>query len=198
MTEIQENKGTPTMPMGRMALVVAALALLFGCQSTPPKPAMVEQTREVSATVAAVDLPRREVTLKGPQGNLFTVEAGEEVRNLPQVEVGDRVVVRFYEAIAAQLAKPGQQASASAGVMRAPVGAKPGAGVARQVTGTVRIDALDPATHTVSFTDPQGHSQTITVRDPKMQDFLKTLKVGDQVAITYTEAVAISVEPARS
>ncbi len=186
------------MPMGRMALVVAALALLFGCQSTPPKPAMVEQTREVSATVAAVDLPRREVTLKGPQGTLFTVEAGEEVRNLPQVEVGDRVVVRFYEAIAAQLAKPGQQASASAGVMRAPVGAKPGAGVARQVTETVRIDALDPATHTVSFTDPQGHSQTITVRDPKMQDFLKTLKVGDQVAITYTEAVAISVEPARS
>ena len=186
------------MPMSRMPLVVAALALLFGCQSTPPKPAMVEQTREVTATVAAVDLARREVTLRDPQGNLFTVEAGEEVRNLPQVEVGDRVVVRYYEAIAAELAKPGQQASASAEVTRAPLGAKPGAGVTQQVTQTVRIDALDLATHTVSFTDPQGYSQTITVRDPKMQDFLKTLKVGDQVAITYTEGVAISVEPAKS
>ncbi len=186
------------MPMSRMPLVVVALGLLFGCQSTPPKPAMVEQTREVAATVAAVDLPRREVTLRGPQGNLFTVEAGEEVRNLPQVEVGDRVIVRYYEAIAAQLAKSGQQAGASAAVTRAPLGAKPAAGVARQVTATVRIDALDLATHTVSFTGPQGHSQTITVHDPKMQDFLKTLKVGDQVAVTYTEALAISVEPANS
>ncbi len=198
MTEIQENKGTLTMPMSRMPLVVAALALLFGCQSTPPKPAMVEQTREVTATVAAVDLARREVTLRDPQGTLFTVEAGEEVRNLPQVEVGDRVIVRYYEAIAAELAKPGQQASASAEVTRAPLGAKPGAGVTQQVTQTVRIDAIDRATHTVSFSDPQGHSQTITVQDPKMQAFLKTLKVGDQVAITYTEGLAISVEPANS
>jgi hypothetical protein len=126
------------------------------------------------------------------------VEAGEEVRNLPQVEVGDRVVVSYYQAIAAELAKPGQQAAASAGVARAPLGAKPGGGLAQQVTGIVRIDALDLATHTVSFTDPAGHSQTITVRDPKMQDFLRTLKVGDRVAITYTEALAIAVKPASS
>ena len=31
-----------------------------------------------------------------------------------------------------------------------------------------------------------------------MRDFLKTLKVGDDVAVTYTEALAISVEPASS
>ena len=60
----------------------------------------------------------------------------------------------------------------------------------------VKITALDPATHTVSFTDPDGLAQTITVQDPEMQDFVETLKVGDDVAITYTEALAISVEPA--
>jgi hypothetical protein len=184
--------------MGRIPLVAVALGLLFGCQTKSPEPAKVERVHRVSATVMAVDVPARLVTLRGPDGNLFTVEAGEEVRNLPQVQVGDRVVVQYYEAIAAELAKPGQQASASAAVGRAPLGAKPGAGVAQQVTDTVRIDALDLATHTVSFTDPEGHSQTITVRDPKMQDFLKTLKVGDKVAITYTEAVAIAVKPATS
>ena len=186
------------MQMSRMPLVVLAAGFLFGCQSTPPKPAMVEQIQEVSATVTAVDLPTRLVTLKDPDGKVFTVEAGAEVRNLPQLHVGDRVVVRYYEAIAAELAKPGQQPSVSAGMTRAPLGAKPGAGVAQQVTDTVRIDALDQATHTVSFTGSEGHSQTITVRDPKMQDFLKTLKVGDRVAITYIEAVAIAVKPANS
>jgi hypothetical protein len=29
-----------------------------------------------------------------------------------------------------------------------------------------------------------------------MRDFVETLKVGDEVAVTYTEALAISVEPA--
>ena len=186
------------MQMSRMPLIVLAAGFLFGCQSTPPKPAMVEQIQEVSATVTAVDLPTRLVTLKDPDGKVFTVEAGDEVRNLPQLHVGDRVVVRYYEAIAAELAKPGQLPSVSAGATRAPLGAKPGAGVAQQITDTVRIDALDQATHTVSFTGSEGHSQTITVRDPKMQDFLKTLKVGDRVAITYIEAVAIGVKPANS
>ena len=186
------------MQMSRIPLVVLALGVLFGCQTTPPEPAMVEQIQQISATVTAVDLPGRLVTLKGPDGKVFTVEAGEEVRNLPQVQVGDRVVVQYYEAIAAELAKPGQEASVSAGAARAPLGAKPGAGMAQQVTDTVRIDAVDPATNTVSFTDPEGHSQTITVHDPKMQNFLKTLKVGDRVAITYIEAVAIAVKPANS
>jgi hypothetical protein len=94
------------------------------------------------------------------------------------------------------MAKPDQETSASATAMRAPAGAKPGAGLAEEVTATVEITDLDPATHTVSFTDPDGLAQTITVQDPEMQKFVETLKVGDEVAVTYTEALAISVEPA--
>ena len=94
------------------------------------------------------------------------------------------------------MAKPGQEASASATAMRAPAGAKPGAGVAQEVTATVKIAALDLVTHTVSFTDPDGLAQTIAVQDPKMRGFIERLKVGDEVAVTYTEALAISVEPA--
>jgi hypothetical protein len=170
-----------------------AISILAACQT---EPATVERTSEVTATVTAIDLPERLVTLRGPKGNLFTVQADEEVRNLPQVEVGDRVVVRYHEAIAAQIAKPGQETSASVTAMRAPPGARPGAELAQQSTAIVKITDLDLATHTVSFTDPDGLAQTITVQDPGMQDFVETLKVGDQVAVTYTEALAISVEPA--
>jgi hypothetical protein len=167
--------------------------ILAACQT---EPATVERTSEVTATVVATDVPGRLVTLRGPEGNVFTVQAGEEVRNLPQVEVGDRVAVRYYEAIAAEMAKPGQEASASATAMRAPAGAKPGAGLAEEVTATVEITDLDAATHTVSFTGPDGLAQTVTVQDPEMRRFVETLEVGDEVAVTYTEALAISVEPA--
>ena len=82
--------------------------------------------------------------------------------------------------------------------MRAPPGAKPAAELAQEVTAMVKITDLDLATHTVSFTDADGLAQTITVQDPEMQDFVETLKVGDEVAVTYAEALAISVEPASS
>ena len=175
------------------AVAAMAVSLLAACQT---EPAMVERTSEMTATVAAIDLAERLVTLEGPEGNLFTVQAGDEVRNLPQLEVGDRVAVRYYEAIAAEMAKPGQETSASATAMRAPAGAKPGVGVTQEVTAMVKITDLDLATHTVSFTGPEGVAQTITVQDPEMRDFVETLKVGDDVAVTYTEALAISVEPA--
>jgi hypothetical protein len=48
----------------------------------------------------------------------------------------------------------------------------------------------------VSFTGPQGMLRTITVQNPDAQAFIKKLKKGDEVEITYTEALAISVEPA--
>jgi len=176
-----------------MAVTAMVVGVLAACQT---EPATVERMSEVTGTVAAIDVPGRLVTLKGPEGNLFTVQAGEEVRNLPQVEVGDRVAVRYYEAIAAEMAKPGQEVSAGATAMRAPAGAKPAAGLAQEVTATVKIVDVDLATHTVSFTGPEGLAQTITVQDPKMRDFVETLKEGDEVAVTYTEALAISVEPA--
>ena len=119
-------------------------------------------------------------------------------RNLPQVEVGDQVVIRYREAIAAELSQPGQPAGGdevSAQITRAPLGARPAAEVAQQVKTTVRIDALDLASNTVSFTGPNGIQRTVAVQDPNMQAFLQTLSVGDQVAITYSEALALSVEP---
>jgi len=193
------------MPMRRTPVLALTHGLLLaGCQQMSPssqeaaQPAIVERTEMVTATVEEVDLAERLVTLKGPGGDSFTVYAVDAVRNLPQVEVGDQVVVRYREAIAAELKEPGQPAGGdevSAQVTRVPLGAKPAAEMARQVKTMVRIDALDLAGNTVSFTGPNGLEQTVAVQDPKMQAFLQTLAVGDQVAITYSEALALSVEP---
>jgi hypothetical protein len=105
--------------------------------STTPQetaqPATVERTEMVTATVEAVDLAERLVTLKGPAGDSFSVYVTEEARNLPQLEVGDQVVIRYREAIAAELSQPGEAGGGdevTAQVTRAPLGARPGGEVA--------------------------------------------------------------------
>lgn len=191
------------MLMNKISLVGLALGLLLGCQapaqSQDQQPATVERAKEITATVEAIDLAERQIALKLSDGDVFTLHAGDNVRNLAQVEVGDRVMIRYREAIAAQLAKPGEPANkggVSTQATRAPAGAKPGAEVTRRIEATVRIEDLDLATHTVSFSERGRAPQTLGVQDPEMQAFLETLKAGDEVEITYNEALAVSVEPA--
>ena len=62
--------------------------------------------REISATIDAVDVPKRMVTLTGPQGNSATLKVSDAVQNLDQVKKGDQVVVRYTEAVALAVEKP--------------------------------------------------------------------------------------------
>jgi hypothetical protein len=64
------------------------------------------RTREISATIDAVDVPKRMVTLTGPQGNSATLKVSDAVQNLDQVKKGDQVVVRYTEAVALAVEKP--------------------------------------------------------------------------------------------
>src|SRR5690606_12612611 len=89
-----------------LVLLIAVLASA-GCAHKRPDPLVVGELREVSGTVAAVDLPSRRVTLRNSAGDLTTVQASPDVRNLEQVRVGDRVSVGYFEGIAADVKRPG-------------------------------------------------------------------------------------------
>lgn len=158
----------------------------------------ISQVQEMQATVTAIDMKTRMVTLKGPEGNESTVHVDKRARNLAQVKVGDVVKVAYVQQVAWQARKPGQGAASSevqaetAGV-RAEAGEKPGGAVGQRVTFTATIEAIDLAKGTVTLKGPQGNSQTIKARNPAN---LKKVQVGDLVDITYTEALAIKVESA--
>ncbi|MDZ7596853.1 MAG: hypothetical protein U5J82_00785 [Desulfobacterales bacterium] len=154
-----------------------------------------ENINTMTATVESVDLATRMVTLKGPEGKLVEFKVGEEVKNLPQVKVGDQVVTTYYESIAAQILKPGTDPGVAAqqAVAAAKPGEKPAGAAAQQVTVTATIEAIDENGHYVTLKGPKGKSTAVKVRDPKN---LEGVQVGDTVMITYTEALAISVEPA--
>ncbi|UCF93594.1 MAG: hypothetical protein JSW39_05380 [Desulfobacterales bacterium] len=154
-----------------------------------------ENIKTATATVEAIDLAARKVTLRGPDGKVKDITVGEEVKNLPQVKVGDEVVVTYYESIAAQVMKAGsgQGAAVQQAVATAKPGDKPAGAIVQQVTVTATVEAIDKNTQHVTLKGPEGKTVEVKVRDPKN---LEGVTPGDEVVITYTEALAISVEKA--
>ncbi len=47
------------------------------------------------------------------------------------------------------------------------------------------------------FVGPDNLPRTVAARNPQVQSFIRTLRVGQQVDVVYEEALAISVEPMR-
>jgi hypothetical protein len=182
-------------------LLLTATATLLIAVAQPLRTAAavtVSDEDEVSATVESVDQAQRTVLLRGPQGGLMTVVAGPEVRNLAQVKAGDQVIVRYREALAAELAKPGTTAPAprvTERTERAPLGEQPRGAAEQSIKARVKITRIDARHNLVSFIGPAQIERTTEVLDPEMQKFLHTLHVGDEVDLTYTEAVAVTVEP---
>ena len=155
----------------------------------------VAQTVKLTATITAIDKATRDVTLKGPQGNEVTVTAGPDVKNFDKMRVGDQVDVQYVEAVTLELKKGGGQPVArteQAGAKGAKPGEQPAGIVGRQVTIVADVIAVDPAKQIVTLRGPQ-RTVNLTVSDPEQ---FKRIAKGDQVEATYTQALAIAVEPA--
>jgi Cu/Ag efflux protein CusF len=153
------------------------------------------ESMKMQATVTAIDLKTRMVTLKDTDGNETTIHVDKRARNLAQVKVGDVVKVAYQQSVAWKVNKSGKAAAteAEAATVRAKPGEKPGGAAGQRITFTATIEAIDLDNGTVTLKGPEGNSHTIKARNPAN---LKKVKVGDLVDITYTEAVAIKVEPA--
>jgi Cu/Ag efflux protein CusF len=181
------------------ALSLASAPVAFAAEadrSDAPPAGEVGRVVEMQATVTAIDMATRTVTLKGADGAETAIQVDERARNLPQVKVGDVVKVAYVQALAWKLSKstkaePTVQVEEAAG--RAKEGEKPGGMAGRRISATVTIEAIDTANGTVTLKGPQGNSRTVKAHNP---DNLRKVKVGDLVDVTYTEAVALKVEPA--
>jgi Cu/Ag efflux protein CusF len=148
----------------------------------------------VTATVQAVDLENRVVTLKGPEGNVFDIKVGPEARNLPQLKPGDIVVAKYAQAVAIEVKKGGvgiRSKESETATSRAPMGEKPGGAVATTTTITANVTKVDAKKQVVTLKGPSGKTVNVKVKDPQVFSQIKT---GDQVEMTITEALAIAVE----
>ena len=162
---------------------------------TAPGKGTVANVAKITASVEAIDAAKRAITLKGPEGKVVTITAGPEVKNFDQIKVGDFLVVRYIEALTLELKKGGtalrQRTDRDMGVAAKP-GERPAGAVGTETTVIADVIAVDPKKQVVTLRGPE-RTVDLKLRDPKQ---FNLVKVGDQVEATFTEAAAISVEPA--
>ncbi len=157
----------------------------------------VGQVMSASATVEKVDLTKRDISLKGSDGNEFVVNVPENISRLDAVKKGDQVTVTYKQSLALSLKKGGGTLSAPSETQMSErnAGNLPGGAMGRQISAAVKVTKVDPDNNTITFKNASGTTDTINVTDPAMQSDLKQLKPGDKIRATYTEAVAMSVTP---
>ncbi len=163
--------------------------------SEPGRVAMAREAK-LSAQVVGLDKATRTVTLKGPKGNVVDIVAGDEVKNFDQIRLGDFVVARYMQALTLELAKTKagiRSSAAREAAVRAQPGERPAGAVGRQVTALADVIDVNPKNKTITLKGPKGNVVTLDVHN---QDHFKVVKKGDQVEVVYTEALALSVEPA--
>jgi hypothetical protein len=152
----------------------------------------------VTASVESIDLAKREMTLKGPLGNTVTFTVDQRVKRLDEVKVGDLVRADYYVSIAAELRKPTAEEEKTPLVVidaaaKAPPGTAPAAGGLRRFKVVTTVEGLDRPTETITVKGPGGNYLTARVADPSR---LTQLRIGEKIIVTYTEALAISLEKA--
>ena len=194
-----------TRSIRRLAALLAAgavLAIAAGAahaQSARSDMPAVGEARLVVVTgsIEAIDRARRIVSVRGPRGNVVDIVAGPEVRNFDQIQAGDTVAVRYYQALGLALDK-----TANSGIreridtevaVRAPAGARPGVAAGRSVEVVADVQAVDLENRTVTL---RGVRRTVILSvAPGVK--LENIKPGDQVHGEYVEAAAVSVEKTR-
>jgi hypothetical protein len=152
----------------------------------------------VTASVEAIDQASREVTLKGPLGNSVTFTVDQRVKRLNEVKVGDHIRAEYYVSFAAEVRKPTAEEEKTPLVVleaaaKAPPGTSPKAGGLRRFKVVTTVEGLDRPTETVTVKGPRGNLVTARVADPAR---LSQVRIGETIVVTYTEALAISLEKA--
>ncbi len=185
------------------ALTLLAALLLFAaspCWSTESAPATdkpsmtTSQTVILTAMVEAINQETREITLRGPEGKTVSFVASEEAQNLGQVAVGDIVMAEYVQTMSIEVfandgSEPGAGEIAVAG--RSEKGEMPALTAIDALVVTAIVEEINIEANTFKLRGPSGEIKEYEAQNPEN---LKKAEVGDIVVITYTEAIALTVE----
>lgn len=146
------------------------------------------QSITAQGTVLKVDSKARNLTFLNAERETLVIKASSRVKNFDQIKEKDVVKISYEQSVsitvtdAATAEVPRDTTSA-----QADSGAKPSGLTHYRAT----ITALDKTKGVASLKGHDGADFTITPRDPARLD---QVNVGDLVTISYTEAVAASVQ----
>jgi Cu/Ag efflux protein CusF len=151
-------------------------------------------TVHASGTVTAIDKGSRTVTVKTDAGETRSFQVSNDVKGFDKLKKGDKIDVDYTEAIAVAMLPKGTKLSSSERTAATRTGNGMG-GAGKQMTVSAEVLSVDTANNTVTVKGPKGKVETIDVQDPDNQAKLGSIKPGQVMQFTYTEAVAVSVTP---
>ncbi|WP_152286789.1 hypothetical protein [Flavicella marina] len=157
-----------------------------------------ERWNKVSSegTVTEINKETREITLMGPEGNLNTIKAGDNVKRFDEIQKDDRIKFEFITYIKAEFREPTLteraeplQIIAEAG--KAPEDVAPGGVVGAMAKAVVTIEVLNRPFMLATVRGPAGNYISIPIKDAAI---FKQVHIGQELILTYAEAIAISLE----
>lgn len=178
------------------AVVAGGVAAL----SAPSRPALAQApvivgNQTATAIVESVDHDAGMILLRDKAGNLDTIRVDPDLRaKLPVLHAGDKIGLRIVRTIDASIAAPGTpvpESTENAAGTR--TGQHPHGMMISFKRERVKVTGVDTTRNQVTFVDPDEITRVVLVRQKPMQEFLKTLKVGDEVDTTVMDAVSFSV-----
>jgi len=151
----------------------------------------------VEATVEAIDYDKRTATLKRTEVETITINVDKAAKNFDQVKVGDQVITEYIELVAITVPQSDEPVTAEgANKIQSALKNKRPDGITVKTTGvTATVEAIDYDNSTVTLKEPQGRTVTLNV-DPEDKKF-NQVKVGQELLVQHTEAIAIVVQKRR-
>lgn len=181
-----------------LTLSVSAMAETAMAESAEQEENIRAMAVTMEAVVTDIDLETRQVSLRGPQGNVVTLTAREDVVKLEDVNVGDRLVATYLAALEGELREPTEEELAEPWVELSDAGVSDdpdfrAVGEARAIRAVCTIEGMNRALGTVTIKDPRGKLHLIGDVEPEK---MEGVTLGDTVVIIYREAIALALEPA--
>lgn len=160
----------------------------------PPKEKLSLITTQ--GKVTEINKETRKVTLMGPQGELVSVTASDAVERFDEIAVGDVVTFDYYTYMKAEFRQPTAEELEEPLVVlvedgRAPDSMGPAGIVGAEVKAVVTIVILNLPYMQVTVKGPRGNYTTLPMEDAEL---ITQLHIGEVVILTYTEAMAVSLE----
>jgi hypothetical protein len=144
-------------------------------------------------TVEKVDRADRLMIVRSPDGLRTTIRAAATADGFDTVAAGDRISVDYYPASVVSLgAAKTTVATADSTPTRANAPVLGAAG-GLQITSTARVTSVDTQNGTLEVTTARGNPHALAAEAPAARMRLASLHEGDEVTVTYTEAVAVGV-----
>jgi hypothetical protein len=179
---------------GNILVALAAFFALAGIAAAQTK-VIPGEMETVTATVEAIDQGTRTLSLKLADGTYETIVAPASVERFNAIKVGDTLKATYYDNIVLRVKRPGEKDvdTAKDAITKTP-GMSPGATAATQRTITATIAAIDMKVPSITLVGPNNWKYSSRVQDVNA---LKTVKVGDKLDITWTEALLVGFTPVK-